>query len=161
MFRAGLLLALVVVVGCQPVAETPSNLPPLLPLEVTVLQEGKPVSGAFVRLLPPDPNMPWSCGGTTGENGVAVIKTIGEYDGAPEGEYKVVISKLELPKLPESSLSNLDAPPPSTGSEGVNLIDPKYSRPNTTPLKVKVAEGNATASFDVGPAVREKVQGPP
>jgi hypothetical protein len=160
MFRAGCLLLFIVAGGCQRGPEKPPNLPPLLPLKVTVLQKGTPVPGAFVRLLPPDSNMPWSCGATTDANGIAAVKTIGEFDGAPEGDYKVLISKLELSKATGTDLSNLDAPAKTQASEDVNLIDPKYSRPNTTPLEVKVAEGNSEATFDVGAPVRTIVKGP-
>lgn len=158
--RAVFLLLLSVAVGCQQSVEPPADLPPLFPLEVTVLQEGKPVPGAFVRLIPSDAGMPWSCGATTDEDGVASIKTIGEFDGAPAGDYKVLISKLEMPATTGTDLSNLDAPAKTQGSESFNLIDPKFSRPNTTPLEVKVAEGSEEASFDVGAAVREVVKGP-
>ena len=166
--RVILSLTLALAAGCQRAIEKPANLPQLFPLTVTVLQEGTPVPGAFVRLLPDDPAMPWSCGATTDAGGEAVIKTIGQYPGAPAGRYKVLISKLETPPTTGTDLSNLSvsrkpaapAPAPPAGTQSVNRIDPKFALPSATPLAIQVAEGQAEASFDVGAPVREAIKAP-
>lgn len=163
-----LFLTLAVSAGCQRAVDKPANLPELFPLTVTVLQEGTPVPGAFVRLIPEDPAMPWSCGATTDDGGEAVINTIGQYPGAPAGRYKVLISKLETPPTTGTDLSSLSvskkpaapAPAAPAGSESVNRIDPKFALPNATPLAIQVAEGQSKASFDVGAPVREAIKAP-
>jgi hypothetical protein len=153
--------ALVITIfGCQRNDDRPTNLPPLFPIVVTVHQEGTPVAGAFVRLVPADANMPWSCGATTDSSGRAVIKTIGKFAGAPEGDYKVAISKLEMPAVAGSNMSNLNAPANPGQSDSFDLIDPKYSNPSTTPLETKVGKDNPKVEFNVGPAVRTKREGP-
>lgn len=146
--------------GCGVVRKKPANLPPLIPLAVTVLQQGIPVPDAFVRLLPIDASMPWSCGATTDANGVATIKTIGEFTGVPEGAYKVLITKLETPKTTGNDPLNLSVPSRRQRTESVNLIDPRYGLPNVTPLEVHVAKGSPAASFDVGPPVRVPIEPP-
>jgi len=145
--------------GCQKVSQ-PANLPPLFPLTVTVLQEGAPVEGAFVRILPEKEGVPWSCGATTDANGNAAIKTVVEFRGAPAGKYKVLISKMEIPKQTATDLSNLDTPITSEASENVNLVDVKYSMPQTTTLVVNVEKGQPNVTFDVGAPVRTVLKGP-
>jgi hypothetical protein len=146
--------------GCRRSDDQPKNLPKLFPIVVTVHQEGTPVAGAFVRLVPTDASMPWSCGATTDTSGRAVIKTIGKFTGAPEGDYRVAISKLEMPAIAGSNMSNLDAPAASGQSDSFDLVDPKYSNPSTTPLEAKVGKDNPKVEFNVGPAVRTKREGP-
>lgn len=146
--------------GCGHSDDRPKNLPALFPIVVSVHQEGTPVAGAFVRLVPTDASMPWSCGATTDTSGRAVIKTIGKFTGAPEGDYKVAISKLEMPPVAGSNMSNLNAPASPGQSDSFDLIDPKYSNPSTTPLETHVGRDNPKVEFNVGPAVRTKREGP-
>ncbi len=150
----------ITIFGCRRNDDRPTNLPPLFPIVVTVHQEGTPVAGAFVRLVPTDASMPWSCGATTDSSGRAVIKTIGKFAGAPEGDYKVAISKLEMPAVAGSNMSNLNAPANPGQSDSFDLVDPKYSNPSTTPLETKVGKDNPKVEFNVGPAVRTKREGP-
>ena len=146
--------------GCRPQRLKPANLPTLIPVRVTVLQQSKPVTGAFVRLLPADASVPWNCGATTGDNGVAIIKTLGEFDGAPEGDYKVLITKIETPRTAGADLSNATPRKEPVESDSFHVIDPKYGAPNETTLEMKVAEGHSVASFDVGDPVRVPVERP-
>jgi len=145
--------------GCQK-ENRPSNMPRLFPMTVTVLQAGKPLPGAFVRFVPDQQGMPWSCGGTTDESGNAVIRTSGEFQGAPSGQYKAIISKLEIPEKSDNSLSNLSASSASKSSDSVNLVDPVYSSAETSTLVVVVEEGKRQMTFDVGPEIRTVIKGP-
>ncbi len=148
-----LLCVITVTLGCSG-KNRPEGLPDLIATEVKITQEGTPVSGAFVRLVPESASNKWSSGGTTDANGVAVIRVDGEYVGAPAGEYKVVVSKtiMEGPKSTGSDLNNLDAAP-TKSSSSVDLIDPMYANPSKTTLNLSVSQGQKQFEFDVGAAV--------
>ncbi|WP_437187288.1 carboxypeptidase regulatory-like domain-containing protein [Planctomicrobium sp. SH668] len=140
-------------VGCRQ-EKRPDGLPELHPAEVTVIQDGKPLAGALVRLVSDSNDLKWSCGGATDENGVAVLKTIGEFHGVPAGKYKVLISKLEIPPTSGTDLSNLNSKPAANSTGTANLVDLKFSSPASTPLELTVEKGRSKQSFDVGAAVR-------
>ncbi len=56
----------------------PDGMPELYPVVVSVVQDGKPLEGASVQLIPADAiNARWACGGCTNANGEAEIATLG------------------------------------------------------------------------------------
>jgi len=149
------------VFGCSRGNDRPQNLPDLFPVNIRVLQQGEPVSDAFVRLIPVDSAMPWSCGATTTADGHAKIMTVGRFEGAPQGEYKVLISKLEMTPTIQADLSDLKSQKVSTSTAGFDLIEPKYSDIKSTPLTANVTSNGLSCEFDVEQAVRLKRKGPP
>ena len=91
-----------------------------------VIQDGKPLADAEVRLIAPESERT-SASGRADENGEARFT-----DVAP-GRYKVVVEKTV---------------------EGKNVVDDKYSSDVTTPLILDVSGGkNEPSTFDVGSAV--------
>jgi len=79
--------------GCNN-KKRPDGFPQLYPCEITVLQEGTPLSGATVMLLSEGGSVPWTVGGGTNDSGVARIFTHGEFAGAPLGQFQVWVSSL-------------------------------------------------------------------
>ena len=152
-------VCIVLTAGCQS-DDRPANMPKLYPVSITVKQAGTPVVEASLRLVPENASMPWSCGGSTDKNGVAEIRTLGQYPGAPAGKYKVTVSKIDMSDTSASDLTNLDRPAAKSG-DSFDLIPPEYGSPTQTTLLLEVGESSNKQEFDLGPAVRIKRRGPP
>ena len=150
-FCLTILLCLVTLVGCTPKAKKPPGMPDLYPLSIKVAyDDGTPVVDAMVRLV--DTSHSWVVGGTTDNQGNAIIRTQGEFPGAPAGNYKVVVSKVEL-------VYGQGDPPPIT--DRFNLIEAKYTAIPTTDLTLEVKPDTKSAELSVGKPVREAIAGPP
>jgi len=83
------------IVGCG--TTRPKEMPETAPCEITVLQDGKPMTDIIVSLYREGGNGALSIGGTTDASGIAKIKTTwGAYttDGAPVGTCKVTVDKV-------------------------------------------------------------------
>lgn len=91
-----------------------------VPVTVTVLRDGKPVSDVMVTLFPKVYNLPLRpAAGTTGANGRCQVTTQYFDDGAMPGPYVVGVEKLSawaLGRVHDLSLLNRDpGAPPSNG----------------------------------------------
>ena len=152
----------------------PDGMPRLYPATVTVMQDGKPLPEARVTMMNTDPAVNWPTGGTTDNNGVIRLMTMGRYSGAPAGTYRVYVSKIEMPEIPDILRSD-----PPTGPEGspapatrqeynrlvqnINensfyVVDPKFAltpgNEGTSGLSVEITPSNFRVTVDVSPAVR-------
>lgn len=135
----------VLAVGCRKV-QTPADLPELHPVTITVRQDGQPLAAASVALYAEGSK--WTVGGSTDADGVARIRTLAKYTGAPAGTYKVCVVK----ELVE------DPPSPSGLSTFYDLVDQKFKSPKTTPLEITVSKGEGKPhAFDVGGAIKKKL----
>ena len=150
--------------GCNG-KKKPADLPALYPCQITVMQDGKPLEGALVRLHS-DKSLRFTTSGVTDNQGVANIKTDVSWPGAPEGKYKVCVQKVvtssaqDLPK---------EVPNPTTDRAGyaeyrkkaaeigkaTSYVDKKFLRPNSTPVTAEVTTSGCTQTVDVGAAVNE------
>jgi len=151
--------------GCGGGVQLPEGMPQPQPTTITITQEGKPLAGASVALIPADAALSkWNAGAITDSSGNAHIKTLQKYDGVVPGKFMIIITKTE------SDESKLTAPDPNSDPEGYskymaesqkekiasyNLIDPKYSK-STTPEKIEIVQGKNEKTIEVGPAVRVK-----
>jgi len=158
-----LILFFVAFVSCTQ-QSTPDGLPKLVPVTLTITQEGVPLADAMVSLI--DPNVPFMVGGTTDADGHVVLHTHGQYKGAPLGKFKVRVVKTdtdqrshgpppdlrgpELDSWHKENAKNANQPPPKTYS----LVEKQYTDPNTTPLELDIT-GPLTQTLDVGKAIRE------
>lgn len=105
---------------------------PVFPVEGQVLFNGKPLHNAFVVFHPverrdaetPPPS------GYSDKNAAFQLSTYSERDGAPVGEYRVTVEWRQVRGVDSDSVG----PAP-------NALPAKYSRPETTPLTVRVAQG--------------------
>ncbi len=139
------------VVGCSTV-DGPVGLPALVPTTISITQGGAPLEGATVSLFPQDSaNKQWAAGGTTDATGTAVIQTLGRYNGAAAGKYKVTVYK----SLQEDASSGVpDSPSSNKVTKNYLLVDPKLtSEPNTT-LEMNISAPETTQTFDIGAAVK-------
>jgi hypothetical protein len=150
-------LITMITIGCS--QNIHEGLPPLYPCNITVIQDGKPLAEANVSLVRVDGDMKWVVCGETNSSGVTAIQTQMRYTGAPEGTYKVRISKTVSEGEPKLVSSGDSEQPLSVGEiPSYFVIDPKYDHFNTTPFEISIAKGKTNAeSFDVGQSVKQPV----
>lgn len=92
---------------------------------------GKPISGAQVTLFPTDPAVPESVRPTavTEADGRFKLSTFAEGDGAPRGSYNVSVIWHPVVFADGGAV------------RGANQLPQKYARPDSSDIKVDVAEG--------------------
>lgn len=142
------------IVGCGG-QKTPDGFPKIYPTTVTVTVDGKPTEGAAVTLIPGTASN-WPIAGVTDATGVAIIRTGGEYVGAPEGEMTVcIVKKTEdlgpraaTPPTPDEDL--LERNTVITRETTITRDTPaEYADAGTSPLKMTVKAGKNAETFDV------------
>jgi len=139
--------------GCG--EQYPDGMPPPVPCEIIVLQEGSPLGGAVVRLHPMDDNT-WNAVGRTDTSGKAILYTDDRFRGTVPGKYKVIVSKTETEE-PGQVLSSEEAQGRDTSLASFYLVEEQYGMASTTPLEIEVVRGTPTHTVDVGEAVRVKI----
>jgi hypothetical protein len=143
----------------------PDGMPPLHPTKITIKQEGSPLAGATVSLVnAADPHYRWVVGGRTDANGLCQINTHGQYPGAPEGKYKVIVYKtitLEsetrqqpIPSDTQAARAYYDKI--ATEEKSYDIVDIKYKKADTTDLEIEIKRGSNIQEFDVGRAVKQE-----
>ena len=134
----------------------PEGLPKLYSTTIQLTQAGDPCEEASVRLVP-ELQSNWPVGGSTDATGTVTLKTYGKYPGAPEGKYKVVVSKVERQPVGSASSSMYEVQ-----KEVVyDLVNPIYSTPEGTPLEIEIRPGkNVFGPFDLGTRIHQKVKKP-
>ncbi len=161
--RAALILGVAALTaGCLG-QKTPPDMPKLQPTKITITQEGAPCVGASVQLLKKDDlTYKWLPGGVTDAMGVCVVKTQGQYNGAPEGDFTVVVRKT----VRNESETRKNTPEPTDPAEAkewikkvaeeekeFDYVDLKYKKVDTSDLTITITSGKNEATFEVGPAV--------
>ncbi len=135
--------------GCG--QKLPEGIPDLIPVALVLTQEGQPLDEATVSCVPVDPaNSRWSCGGTTDAKGELPLMTLGQYQGVPAGEYKVVVMKMLIENPPQTR----DDPP----GERYRLVPEEYESADETPLTFTAAKGQKRVELDLGPAIKEEMK---
>jgi hypothetical protein len=157
LFLCILMSTLIVGVGCGG-KQRPNDLPPLYHCEITVIQDGKPLSDAMVLLYPLDGNLRFAIGGKTDQNGVLILKTDNEWDGVPEGEYRISVSKQIVPTDislpgPQTSLAERRKMLENQMKLTKETVAPQFSNRTKSELQLKVERKAVKESFDVGKAV--------
>lgn len=146
----GLCLAFV---GCSG-DDRPEGLPDLQPVKIKVVQDGTPLEGASVQLISEDASNTWASGGSTDAMGVALIRTLGKYEGAPAGTYKVIVDKVTT----DGPAVAVDDPSGSPPADSYRVVDPKFNSAETTTAELTVAEGSPNEeTIDLGPAVKQEM----
>ncbi len=164
-FYSALVLTLIlpfVLCGCGP--DLPEGMPPLTPCELTVTQGGAPLVGATIVFIPVEGTSQWNVVSITNETGIAAIKTNGQYDGAPAGNYKILVTKIEQENnsgqaVPQPGEPGYDEAVAKLGSRATVkqyfLVDKKFSNPNTTPLTINISgKTPIKQNIDTGKAVK-------
>ena len=141
--------------------QLPPGIPKLYNATLTVMQDGKPLAGADIIMLNIDPSVNWPAGGITNQNGVAKLRTLGRYDGAPAGRYKVAVNKIDtpditLPSPDEVSATEFNRLVKEIEDNTFYVVDPKFSL-GKTELEVEITPSNLKHTVDVSPAIHVKV----
>jgi len=142
-----ILLLVLFTCGCAP-SNRPPGLPDLHPASITITQEGKPASDVSIRLVPKIPSE-WSVSSTTNASGTAKLVTYGQFDGAPAGEYTVVLSK----RVTEEIAAARDEYS-SASADIYELIAAEYTKPETSTLEITIEKKRNTQTFEIGAPVR-------
>jgi len=140
-------LILLSVAGCSGPLK-PDGFPPLYPVSVLVIQDGKPLGGALVSLHGTE-NSPlkWGVFAETDSNGKAVFVTHGKFYGAPEGDYLITVEKEEVVEVSRRGDNIV--------SESFTLIENQYTDKGKTPLRIQIQKkGKNHAELNVGQPVR-------
>jgi len=156
-----LFAGVVVTNGCSK-QRRPDGMPPIYPCTIVITQEGKPLADASVRLYSNE--VMFYVSGTTDASGSAVIRTHGEFPGAPEATYKVVVSKEEKEYIESAAVTAAREKAKEKGemfeepSLPFNLysyVEDQFTKSDTTPLEMTVTKGkNNHQSFEAGKAGR-------
>jgi hypothetical protein len=125
----GLAFIAIVTMGC---AEAKPARAPVFPAKGTLTLKNQPAHGAIISFHPKTPlpaGVP-SPKANVGKDGSFSITTYDSGDGAPEGEYVATIIWNKL--IQNGGESKI----------GPNVIPPKYGRPDTSDLEIKIVSGN-------------------
>jgi len=151
-----LMLVVFTIAGCAKNDGRPKDLPPLFPCEITITQEGNPLSGATIALESfGEAKTTYLPSGITDESGKAVLSTYG-FKGAPADMYKVTVRKTVVEDVKQVTDGYGDLV--NDGGVEYRTVERQYSYPDTTPHEIEVTTGKGTtqASFDVGKPIKEK-----
>jgi len=131
----------------------PSDLPPLYPCAITITQDGSPLVGATVHLVPvAAENAKYQASTVTDEKGKAVLTTYG-FDGVPAGRYKVCVWKTVVEGV--TQITNSDGELVNTLGTEYRTVEREYSDATTTPHEIEITNKKMPPhSFDVGQAVK-------
>ena len=152
-FFATLLIA-ITIIGCSDTPR-PDGLPTLYPCTITIKQDGKPLEGADILLYDPAITDRWIVAGQTDTSGVAVLRTHGQFPGAPEGRFKVVVSKTE------SEGRGWSGDEPRATWEDIKVysfVAKEYGNRESTPLEIVIDGKKKSETFDLGTAERILIQ---
>ena len=150
---------LLILSGCGGTSR-PADLPRLYPCTIAVTQDGSPLSDAVATLVSTDPSFKWAVFAQLDSSGKGKVFTQGLFPGAPEGEYKVVLSKEESVS---ESIGPVVAPDPKAdfiiGTPSIltvfTLVEKQYTDAQTTPLSLTISSKGNDQQFDCGKPVRE------
>jgi hypothetical protein len=109
-----------------------------------VMLDGKPLPGAGVAFVPTGSTVGHGAVGATDDSGIYKLRGSRGGEGAPPGEYKVVISRW---MLPDGKPPPRGVPPANSGA--VETVPPAYTNATTTPLKATVAEAGGSFDFEL------------
>lgn len=135
------LTALVLLIGCKKI---PKGIPDLQPCSLTVTMDGQPLADAVVALVP-EGSQTWYVCGKTDVSGISVMMTNGQYEGVPEGKFKVTVEKMAgdpnwNPKTDEER---------ERGQILKSLVDASFAEASKTSLECTVVKGKNKFNFDV------------
>ena len=132
----------------------------LYPVTITVTKDGVPFPGATVVLVREGGAQTINGGGNTNENGAAKIKVDAQWDGVPEGTYKVMINKgavverdISDEEYEKLSFTEKDTYNEKMAAKALSAppLVPAVLMGLDSPLSIEVkSSGENAASFDIG-----------
>jgi hypothetical protein len=151
-----LALSVPILSGCGSKRVPPEGMPTLYRCSVQITQNGQPLTDAVVTLHSTSEHFPWTINGRTDEKGQAEIFTHGYFKGAPKGNFKVTVDKLEtvIPPLPEvmptseQELTELFNKREEEIKE-YRLVDVMFTQEESTPFFINVNKKMGVISLDL------------
>lgn len=148
-----ILLAFLVCSGCNR-DNRPADLPKLYPVILDITVDGQPLDNALVVLHAENEAIAkWTVGSVTDAAGKAIIVTHGQFQGAPEGKFKVCVRKVEMEgaeAMRQESQSGLVGgltPAPSQMPKMVEYVDSLFGDPKTTILEIEIPASKKTTTM--------------
>ena len=150
-------VALALTAGCGG-QKLPDGMPKLNPTTITLTVDGKPFAGAIISLFPATGTFQWSVSAVTDASGKAVMKTQGNYDGAPEGELKVCVQAVRniegetsATEMPTDDYNKMVEWQKAVEDERQTFLvaGAQYGTAETTPLSITIKKGKNSATFDI------------
>lgn len=132
---------LLMAVGCGSSAQLEGRVP-VYPVQGTVTFKGNPVEGAVVNFVSKGDNPVAT--GRTDASGKYSLTTYDSGDGAGEGDYVVLVTKVEVPAVPEKEPTGY----PGDKNRSKFLLPEKYSNSIQSPLTAEVTKESKKKSFD-------------
>ncbi|MDR1492822.1 MAG: hypothetical protein LBT05_08880 [Planctomycetaceae bacterium] len=119
----------------------PKGMPPLYPCVITLTQEGVPLEGASVALIPEDTTLRFTFAGATASTGSVEMYSHGKHRGVPAGKYKLLVTKTDK-EIQNGKIWD------------VSLVDVQYANPDKSPLEVDIVKKKNKFTFELGKAAR-------
>lgn len=142
----------IAVIGCKRDGTKPSDFPKVFPCTVTVTDGNAPLADANISLISDKPMSNITITGRTDASGVAKIRTSqAAYfaDGAPEGNYKVLVSKPQTIEHTKSESERAAMDPDAQAAyederqKKINampkIVPATLNKQDTTPLTLSVS----------------------
>lgn len=119
----------------------------VVPVKGLVLLNGKPAAGVAVTFVPDGETVGQECTGGTDDAGNFTLKPIrGKGEGAPPGDYKVVLNRWVKP---DGTVVPFNSPEPPANLLAVESLPPKYSVAASSELKAKVPDEGGEFKFEI------------
>jgi hypothetical protein len=145
MLRVCLCLGMLgVFAGCS--GETSKPLPATVEVSGKVTLDGAPLTSAMVTYVPKGETKGIECVGVTDDTGEYTLKQIRGKDGAPPGEYTVVINRYVKA---DGSPIILDGSEPPANLGAVESLPPHYSSASDSTLTKTVPEAGGKLDFEL------------
>lgn len=154
-YRSFLLLFVSALIGCG--QNVPDDFPKIYPVKLRIMQEGKPLEHAPILLRSTDQSSTWTVGGVSDATGTVTLWTHGKYQGAPAGQFKVLVSKVVNEGEAEylAALNREDAVAArKIDVKSFSLVEERFESEATTPLEIEITPKTRIIDIDAGPAVR-------
>jgi hypothetical protein len=124
-----------------------------------VKYNGKPMAGGgSILFLPVEGGSGKEASGFIAEDGTFQLTTYEQGDGAPEGEYKVVINQTTANE-PDGGSDDGKAPAASQNVPEADHIPLIYADPSSTPLRKTVSQGGNEFEIDLQPQAGKAKRG--
>ena len=154
-FSILLLAAFVTVIGCKG-QKRPEGMPDLVPATFKLVQEGTPLEGAEVHLFTTTHG--FGVYGKSNAEGIVELKThTDDYLGAPAGEYKVTVTKVEITpsefgeEIPNEMIAAQEwqAKRSAEYRPSFDLVNREYKKQATTTLTLTINADGTTDPTDL------------
>ncbi len=148
MIRVCIPFVLCIIVGCgESVPKKP--LPETVPVSGSVSLDGNPLAFALVTFIPTGETKGLECSGITDESGNYTLKQLRGGEGAPPGDYRVVIS--QQMRGDGTPVAKSDDGSQKEGTEGVAVekLHPRYSDMSNSTLKATVPADGGEFPFEL------------